>query len=146
MKTSLIRNSMFTVALVTAFGATGAALAEKCHKCDFSDEPIIVIGQPTKKGTASLPTLSAKPPAGQPTRPTLPGAKHLPPFPPVPPVGGAQQFAAKLGGGVKEIQLTCSTASTCNDLISHCAEHGGQWVPGQSNDKGQSTNGNCFID
>ena len=146
MKTSLIRNSMFTVALITAFGATGSALAEKCHKCDFSDEPIIVVGQPAKKGAAPLSTLSAKPPAGQPTRPMLPGTKHLPPFPPVPPVGGTQQFAAKLGGGVKATQLTCSTASTCNELISHCHEHGGQWVPGQSNGQGQTTKGNCFID
>ena len=146
MQTSLIRKSMLAVALAVAFGST-TAMAAKCSNCDFSDEPIIVVGKkPAKKDTAPLPTLSAKPAAGQPTRPTVPGAKQLPPLPPVPPVGGTQKLAAKPGGGVQAIQLTCSTASTCNDLIAHCAQHGGQWVPGGSNGEGQPTSGDCFID
>lgn len=144
MKTSLIRKSMLAVVLAAAFGVANTALADKkCHTCDFSDEPIIVVGKPAKKGTAPLPVLSAKPAAAQ---PAAVGAKQVPPLPPVPPVGGAPKLAAKPGGGVQAIQLTCSTASTCNDLIAHCAEHGGQWVPGGHNDKGQPTQGDCFID
>lgn len=143
MKISLIRNAMSALVLAGAFGAADTALADKkCHNCDFSDEPITVVGKPAKK-SAIGGAIGAKASDGSEQHQTLPGAKKLPTLPPVPPVVGSQTLAAKPGGGVKAGQTHCSSVSACNELIATCAA-GGQWVPGGYNDKGQPTSGDCF--
>ncbi len=121
-----------------AMAVPSAALAgKKCHKCDFSDEPIIVVG---KKPAQKEPS----PPAIKPLR-AAPAA--APAFKTAQPTPTLPKLLGKPAPGVAEAQLHCSTVSLCNDLIAHCAEHGGQWVPGtDSGPNGEPASGDCFID
>jgi hypothetical protein len=131
-----ILRGMLLVAI--AAGAPGAALAgKKCHKCDFSDEPIIVVGDKPAQKQPQAPaagSLRTAPRSALPLRTAQP-APALP------------KLLGKPAPGVAEAQLHCNTVALCNELISHCAEHGGQWVPGTSQGpNGEPASGDCFID
>ena len=142
----------FGIAVAALLVSSSSVFAEKCHKCDFSDEPIIVVGKPAKK-PAVIPALPAGKLGAAPCLPGNPACHPVPPAgisvplpPPSHPIGGAPLLTAKPGTGVKPAQLHCSTGATCNELIAHCAEHGGTWIPSGHGGKGEPTSGDCYID
>jgi hypothetical protein len=137
LKPALIVRGLVLVSVVAVLPS--AALAgKKCHRCDFSDEPIIVVGTKPSNNEPVAPGL--KPLRATPAA-TLPPLKTAQPRPSLPKVLGTGK------PGVAELQLHCNTISLCNDLIAHCHANGGQWVPGTNEGpQGEPASGDCFID
>jgi hypothetical protein len=136
-KPAVAFRTLVLVALTATMPAAAIA-GKKCHNCDFSDEPIIVVG---KKPSKSEPLPSAIKTTPKASAPVLPARRT------VGPTAGLPKVLSGGGPSVQHVQLHCGTVSTCNDLIAHCAEQGGQWVPGtDEGPKGEPASGDCFID
>ncbi|MES1155286.1 MAG: hypothetical protein ABUL48_02535 [Pseudorhodoplanes sp.] len=58
---------------------------------------------------------------------------------------GVNQGAAGLTApaGTSRAKVNCNSASSCNQLISKCAERDGNWNPAGYNKEGQPIKGSC---
>ena len=59
---------------------------------------------------------------------------------------GAKSLAT-VQGGSQVTPVPCNSVSSCNQIISYCAEKDGTWVPGgASGPEGQPASGTCYLD